>query len=270
MNSTAEILIFMKNYFNIIALLFSLFFISCSGLIEYSIFDTDVKTQNLNIINAARISQEPLSASDTLKFVVFSDSHENYDHISDAIESINKQPDISFIIVSGDITVFGFSQEFLWYSEVIKESKIPLVTLVGNHDLQANGDIIFERLFGPRNMSFTAGGYKFIMFDNTIWENENHSPQFEWLRDELSTGSHNVLFCHLPPYTGEFDVMYRLVYNSIVDTSNTILSVHGQFHYFSDEEYNGIHTVIVNAVDHRDYCIISLVDDKAFVKNVHF
>ena len=114
-----------KNIATIIILLQFLLLSACSDLFEYSTFDTNIKTHDLNKINSAKISDELLSVSDTLKLVMFSDTQDNYDDMSDAIGSINKLSGISFVVCCGDITNSGLIQEFEWYADVAKESRYP-------------------------------------------------------------------------------------------------------------------------------------------------
>jgi len=249
-----------------------LIFSSCSEVFEYSPYDTDVKSLGLNLISAAKISQKPQSETDTLKIVVFSDTHENYDDLSDAIVSINALPDIDFALCLGDVTVFGYVHEFQWYIDVIEELRYPLLTIIGNHDYLANGFTVYKRLFGDPNMSVITGKYKFVLFDDVIWENNNRSPRYEWLRDELSDDSyHNIVAAHIPPFTGEIGDLHRMVYNQIVDSSSVIMAMYGQFHFYNLAPFNGIrNTLNVASIDKREYCLIELINDTAIVKRINF
>ena len=247
-----------------------IFFLSCSDMIEYSPLDVDIKTIEFNKINTARIT-DGVVISDTLKIAVFSDVHQNIDHMADAIQSINSQPGISFIFSAGDITTTGLTQEFEWYYEVAKTSRYPVITCIGNHDCLGNGSEVFERLFGPPDMSFILGKYKFILFSNIVWENSQNSPRYEWLKEELSDTSHyNILLFHIPPKAGELGDLHRMIYNQVVDSTNTILSIHGHFHRYEEYYHNGVHTLISEAVDHREYYVISLIDKQAIIKRINF
>ena len=244
---------------------------TCSKLIQYSPFDIDVKTIDFNRLNINRISVESEPTSDTLKFALFADTHENYDDMADAIASINKLSGISFVLSAGDITSLGLASEYNWYYETALTSVHPIISCIGNHDCLSNGSIIFEKMFGHPDVSFVTGNYKFILFNNIVWENNNNSPRYQWLREELfQTGYHNILVFHIPPKAGELGDLHRMVYDQIVDTSNAILSLHGHFHKYEEYYHNGVRALISDAIDHREYYIISLVNKQAFIKRVIF
>ena len=245
---------------------------SCSKVFEYSPFDTDVKSRGLNLLSAARISQKTYSETDTLKIVVFTDTHEEYNDLSDAIASINSLPDIDFAMCLGDVTVFGYEHEFQGYIDIIEELKYPLLTVIGNHDYLGNGFTVYKRIFGDPDMSVITGKYKFVLFDDVIWENNNRSPRYEWLRDELSDDTyHNIVAAHIPPFTGEIGDLHRMVYNQIVNGSSTFMAMYGQFHFYNLEPYNGINnTLNVASIDKREYCLIELINDTAIVKRIKF
>lgn len=244
---------------------------SCEELIEYSPYSTYVKEELINSRECEKIRNNCVSDNDTLKFAVISDVHDDYDNMSDALFSISNQEDIQFIICNGDITNFGLAKEFEWYSDMVNQSAIPLITLIGNHDYRSNGLQIFERLFGPVNTSFEAGNYHFILFSIVILENNNMSPKYEWLIDEISdSNKYHIVVTHVPPFSGEMEGIHNLAFRQIVNPENTILCLHGHVSHFDDSYYNGIHTVITNKIFNREYSIISLVGDKSFVKRVNF
>ena len=251
-------------------LLFILFlFSSCSDFIEYSPFDTNVRSEYLNKDHILRIvNNNPVN--DTLKFAVFSDVHEDYDAMSDAIRDINSRKDVSFIICNGDITNGGLAQEFKWYAGVIPESEIPLVTVIGNHDCLANGLLIFGRMFGSPDTSFVTGKYKFILFNNIIWENNNSSPNYEWLRNQVRGGLINIVISHIPPISADIGSLHRIIYNGIVDSTNTAFAIHSSAHRYREYRYYGINTIITNTVKKREYCIIEAYNNEFNVKRVNF
>lgn len=244
---------------------------SCEEIIEYSVFDADVKSEKLNILNCGKLSCDGIPVTDTVKFAVFSDVHEYYDEMSAAIKSINQQPDLQFVICGGDITNSGMVREFQWYADIARKSKYPIFTAIGNHDHLANGLLIYERLFGDPNFSFAYGGYKFVVFNNTMLENYNKSPRYQWLRDELSDQSNiNILISHIPPFAAEIDDLNRIVFNNITTAGNVKLCVHGHAHRFSDSVYNDIRTIVAGDISDNEYYMIKLVGDQSFVEIVQF
>jgi predicted phosphodiesterase len=256
----------MKNLSIIILCFFVL--TSCSDFVEYSPYDCDVHTLNLNYIEAENISE---LVSDTLKFALVSDPHDNYDDLEDAFNNINQHSGLQFVVCCGDVTNSGLSQEYQWYKDAIAKSKYPVFTVIGNHDYRSNGATIFTKMFGSSNMSFTASIYKFILFDDIIWENNNARPQYEWLANELEDSTHyNVVLTHIPPWSDQMVGSNSKMYNQIVTKQNTILSLHGHDHAFIDIVYNEVHSVVSDWVKNRNYTIITLIDDRAIVTKYNF
>ena len=99
-----------------------LFLSACSDLFEFSPYDTDIKTHDLNTGESIRISNKISSPTDTLKFAFFSDIHEHYDDFSDAISSINKENGLQFAVCCGDITNAGLKQEYKWLSGELSDT----------------------------------------------------------------------------------------------------------------------------------------------------
>lgn len=261
----------MKYSSNIYAVIMLLLLSGCSDLIEYSPYDTPVKSHDLNKKNADLIQAGKSIDTDTLMFALFADTHDNYDDMADAIKSINDRPDLRFAVSCGDITFFGLAQEYEWYLETAGGLNCPLITVIGNHDYLANGLDIYRKLFGDQNISFTCGKYKFIVFDCAMRENYNVSPEYEWLISELSDSSHvKVFISHIAPFADDVDHLNRLVLNNILKSGNVKLCLHGHFHNFSEVYYNDIHTIVADEIKSREYYIIKLTGDQSFVETIKF
>lgn len=256
--------LFKAGFFPIFFFLFS----ACSDIIEYSPFDSDVSTQNINTDHINRIIALP--AMDTLKFAVFSDVHEDYDAMIDALKDINHRKEAAFVIVNGDVTNAALSQEFEWYASAIPSSDVPVVTVIGNHDCLANGLLIFKRMFGPYNTSFVTGDYKLILFNNIIWENNLTSPDYEWLGEELASEYHNIILSHMPPIASDIGALHRIVYNSIADSTNTKMAIHSSAHRYSEYKYNGIPSLITTTIRDREYYLIKAFNGEFKVTRMNF
>jgi len=254
---------------DLLAILCSLF-TSCTDLIEYSPFDADVSSQDINLDHIFRIVRNPVADQDTFRFAVFSDVHEGYDDMFDAIKDINRRGDARFIIVNGDITNAGLAQEFEWYARVIPVSENPLVTVIGNHDCLANGLLIYRRMFGNPDRSFVTGNYKLILFNNVILENNLVSPNYEWLREELKGDHYNIIFSHIPPISFDIGSLHRIIYNNIADSTNTRMAIHSSAHEYYEYDYNGIHSLITTTVKEREYCLVEAFRGQFKVSRVKF
>ena len=196
-------------------------------------------------------------------------SHDYFDDLKEAIRSINGKDGLQFIICCGDITARGISQEYIWYREITKDFKYPLFTVIGNHDHRSNGKIIFERMFGPLNMSFTYGGYKFILFDDVVWENNNKAPDFEWLEAELEKDELPViLITHIPPWGDQLIDVYDDRFRQIIVESNIILSLHGHHHSPCEEIFAQVPAVITGSVEENVYRIVKLTANHHEVETI--
>lgn len=255
----------------IVNLLLVFFHCSCFDLIQYSPYDSDVDQRHYNSSEAAALSNDLIQESDTFKFVLLSDIHNNYDDLYDAIKSINKHLDIMFTVCCGDITNSGLSQQYEWYVEIICKSKVPFFNVIGNHDYLSNGRTVFEKLFGPPNFSFISKNYKFILFDDIVWENNNRSPEFGWLKKELTyKGYRNIVITHIPPWSELMNGVNNRAYNKVVNPKNAILCLYGHNHSFTESEYYGIHTLVSESIEKREYYIINLIGDASFIESIRY
>lgn len=270
-------------------ILITFFFTSCSDLIEFSPYEAHVNDENYNLKVINQFFEEPQrigidtvisgidqiyfeESVDTLMFAVFSDSHTNYNSLNDAIKIINNIPGLSFVVSVGDVTDKGTAQEFNWYLEAIKKCQYPLVTVIGNHDYRSNGKIIFNRMFGPTNSSFFYGQYKFILFDDVVWENDNSSPDFAWLQNEITDNQgYNVIFSHISPFSDQLKDEYQSTYNQVVNSTNTILNIHGHDHIYKDTIYNNYRTVLANSVlQTKEFYIVKLIGKYSEIKTISY
>lgn len=237
---------------------------------EYSPFDTDVKSIHYNngMIDQIK-SLDP--DSDTIKFAVLSDSHETYDELDEALSLIGNMADVTFVICNGDVTNEGYAQEFLWYLDIIKKSKKPVVTVIGNHDCLANGERIFQRIFGPVNNSFLIQNFKFVLFNNVIWENNLRSPAYIWLEEQLAdTLYHNIVIAHVPPLSEDVGDLHRSLYKQIVRADNTILGIYSSAHSFSEYSEDGLSNFITAAIFKREFYIVKLYGGGASYERIKF
>jgi predicted phosphodiesterase len=210
--------------------------------------------------------------NDTLIFAVLSDTHSYYDQLQKAVASINTNENVQFVICCGDITDAGLSDEFNLYYSIINDLNKPIITVIGNHDYLSNGARVYAEMFGPNNFSFYCGNYRFLLFSDIVWENDNKSPDFFWLKKELTNDSvvKTVIVAHLPPWAGELSGNYESVYQGIVSQSNTILALHGHDHSYKIKEVAGIPSVVINTVKKKVYYIVKLYECEHTIEQVDF
>lgn len=257
-------------FVNSLVLCIALFVFSSCEILEFSPYDNGVAHENINADNIESINLNT-NFSDTLKFALISDTHISYDVLKKAIKEIGKQEDLKFIVCTGDITNSGLAREFEWYAEIIKDSKYPVITVIGNHEYRSNGLKIFNRMFGPTNMSFMYMGYKFIMFDDVVWENNNQPPRFDWLKEELEeSDSPGVLLAHIAPCSNQLKGNYCEIFTGLISESNLILGLHGHIHSYAERTVGGVPLIIADNIGNREYYIIELFERNHKVLRVKF
>ena len=84
-----------------------------------------------------------------------------------AIMEINRiGPDV--VVCSGDLTTFGYKQEYAQAREYLDRLDCPdVITIPGNHDSRNVGYVHFEELFGPRSTELQMGDVSIIAVDSS-------------------------------------------------------------------------------------------------------
>src|SRR5437016_4070726 len=84
-----------------------------------------------------------------------------------AITEVNAiDPDI--VICSGDLTTFGFKEEYALAKDYLDRINCECVVVIpGNHDSRNVGYVHFEELFGDRNSVLRVGAVTVVAVDST-------------------------------------------------------------------------------------------------------
>src|SRR4029453_1174974 len=162
------------------------------------------------------------AAERTLTIAHISDIHSGGPHfmpslMDRAIGEINDlQPDI--IICTGDLTTFGFKQEFAQAKTYLDRLECDsLVVVPGNHDSRNVGYVHFEQLFGARNSVLHLDGVSVVAVDSTepdLDHGQIGRGRYRWIEESFAGPADlRVFVCHhhlLPvPGTGrERNVIY--------------------------------------------------------------
>ncbi|MBT9392152.1 metallophosphoesterase [Hymenobacter sp. NST-14] len=254
--------------------------LSACEMIEFSPNDHRAPShqRDLTAKNLARLAASPLPAQDTLRFVFTGDSQRFYDDVEDLVKSVNQQPDVQFMVVAGDISDFGLGREMRWVDDQLRHLRIPYLTVIGNHDLVANGGEAYERIFGPRNYSFTYGDTKFIMTDTNGREYNFNGriPDMDWVSAQLRdpAARRHVVLSHVPPLDGDFDPTLREAYaQALREDPRLVFEMNGHRHSHSvSQPFNdGVTYINSYAFERRRYLVVTVWGDKEFrLKHVDF
>jgi len=253
----------------IIALIgITILFTACDKIFEFSPYEANVNTEFKNTTKKKlQLIKDIQLNSDIFSFAFVTDNHYYYDNLRTVIDDINKKDDILFVIFGGDIADHALLKEYEIFYNTMKNLDKPYLTVIGNHDYRSNGEIIYKQMFGDYNYSFEFNHYKFILFDDVVWES-NKNPDFDWLSTQLTD---NALFkqvfviAHLPPFTSQFDSDMEQTYTTLIQENNVQLSIHGHAHRYSyGKVYNdSVNYLIVPCLKKPTYCIIN-VHNKSF------
>ena len=238
-------------------------FTACENIFEFSAYVANVREKDKNTTaKNLQMLKSIQSESENFKFAFITDTHFFYDNLRTVINDINKNEDILFVIFGGDYTEQGLLKEYEIFYDILKNLEKPFVTVIGNHDYNSNGGIIYKEMFGDFNYSFQFNDNKFVLFDFIVWES-NKNPDFDWLSSELSNNeSFNQVFVigHIPPNDDRFSDAMEQTYAAIMLENDVSLSVHGHLHSYSyNKTYgDGIDYLIVPSLKEPEYCIIEV------------
>tara|TARA_R110001592_G_scaffold21103_3_gene85540 strand:- start:1074 stop:1865 length:792 start_codon:yes stop_codon:yes gene_type:complete len=239
-------------------------FTNCDNFFEYSVYEANVKTEQKNTTakNLKLLEKIKLESQD-FKFAFITDVHYFYDNLRTVVDDINKRDDILFVIFGGDIADQALLKEYEIFYDIMQNLNKPYLTVIGNHDYNSNGSIIYKEMFGDYNYSFEFNNNKFVLFDDIIWES-NKDPDFDWLSKELSsnaTFNQVFAFAHIPiVVSNDLPAEMKETYRSIMIENNVSLSVHGHTHSYFYEE-GQVSYLIVPALKKPTYGVINVKDD---------
>ncbi len=222
--------------------------------------------RNLNAKNLLRLNAEPKKGA--FRFAVIGDSQRFYDDLSDLVEKVNTYDDISFVLLNGDITDFGLNREYKWISRELRKLNIPFLAVIGNHDMLANGRVLYQQMFGPENFSFEYNDYKFVCINTNSREVGYNGtlPDTSWLREEVTQQTSRqekgiFVFSHIPPTHGDFDPKLSGTYADILNNGIQVLySIHGPQHSYSAGLPYGppVNYIGVGSLNKRSFVIMNV------------
>jgi 3',5'-cyclic-AMP phosphodiesterase len=161
------------------------------------------------------------AATEGFHFVQISDSHLGFDKVAnphttetlkEALNDVTALPQRpAFMIHTGDITHLSKPVQFDTAQQLMQETKLPVHTVPGEHDILAENGKSYLNRFGKGTKgdgwySFDAGGVHFIGLVNVVDQSGSGlgrlgHEQLEWLEDDvehLSASTPIVVMAHVP------------------------------------------------------------------------
>lgn len=249
---------------------------SCKDLFRFSPNEIRLEEseKNLNARNIEKI--QALPSKSNFKVAIIGDSQRFYEELDDFVKHINQRNDISFVILNGDITDFGLSKEYQWVLRSLQKLHVPYVTVIGNHDMLANGRLVYKKMFGPENFSFTYSGTRFVLFNSSSREVGYNGtlPDLDWLKKEIESDPVNKILpiSHVPPFSADFDQNLSEQYARLLEEHGINLSVHSHDHSFSMTEpyHDGVTYLVTSSMKARSYALVTENSEGYEVENVEF
>jgi Icc protein len=250
----------------------------CGGF-EYSpnqSFSGDTRT-DINNKNIKRLLDNP--GDGRIRFVLTGDSQRAYKDAVDLVDAVNKLPEVDFVFLAGDISDFGLSQEMEWVDQIFSKLHIPYFGVIGNHDMVSTGQKSYKRLFGDLDFSFVYQGVKFVCHNTNSRETsfDGSVPDLTWLQKQFLPENGvdaYVAVAHIPPGSGDFDPALSDDYVSTINKSpNTLAALYAHNH-MSSVFYAGnqlsIPYIVTDAIEHRKFVLIEIVNGKLKYENITY
>lgn len=242
----------------------------CEKPFSYSLYDAHVvgEYRYTTEKNLQQLAAFDTGYRETIRVALLADTHYHFDELNDAIQDINKRSEALLTFLIGDITEHGLLSEYVFIRQIMERLTVPYLTVIGNHDYLANGETIYQQMFGNFNYSFVFDNIKFIIFDDVFWESEK-TPDFLWLKKELEDKEdyrHVFVVAHIPPFDDQLRDEYKRLYHRLLVENGVALSIHGHAHKYSLEELygDGVFYLTVPSPQKRSYC--ELVIDASGVR----
>lgn len=266
----------MKRTFTLFFLLICL--VSCNSD-EYSpnqVFNRSTPTH----VNANEIATLPQKvAGSPIRIAVSGDTQRSYRSTELFVEQVNARNDIDFVILNGDISDFGLLQEFNGIFKIYDRLKVPYISVIGNHDLVANGRAVYEKMFGPLNFTFNYAGVKFVCHDTNgrEYDFDGSTPNLNWLKTNLKLEAgliNSVAISHVPPTDGDFDPKLVNPYIDLFNqTPGLLASIHSHQHGQLQTYYKngtGIPFFITNAIVNQAYTLVDIKNGQITAQEITF
>jgi calcineurin-like phosphoesterase family protein len=258
----------------------ALLFLTCScKKFEFSPFEIpghDDIEKDLNPGNVETIILGSKEQGDIFYFAIISDSHSEYTALGKAINRINSDKDIRFVIHLGDLTDHGIYKEYKWTNDMMSRLRVPYIMVIGNHDYLANGESLFGKIYGPSSFSFVYNRSRFVCFNSIVWENNNAFPDFNWLKEALSDNgpwAGTYVFSHIPPFSSEYNLYFESLFVQTLTSGNVRCSFHGHVHRYSlERHYKSSDTRFFTAtcIGKREFYKVMVADTAFNIERISF
>ena len=216
-------------------------------------------------------------------FAQFTDVHisqsneNNTIDLQRAVEDVNTQEHIAFVLVSGDIAETGDYKSLVVAKRELDKLNCPYYIVPGNHDTKwsESGATDFKRIFGDNRFRLQFNGFLFLGINTgpIIKMGDGHvSPQdVIWVERQLkNVGKRMPVFIvtHYPLQAGDVDNWWMLT--DVVRKYNTQAFLGGHYHTNKVLSYDGITGVLTRSTlrakaEKGGYTVYDMTEDSLMV-----
>ena len=213
---------------------------------------------------------------DTVTIGLIGDSQRFYKYVDRFVDKANTMPDIDLFLMAGDISQFGMLQEFEWINDRLSKLRQPYIGIVGNHDLVANGEKVYKRMFGPMDFSFVYDSIKIVAHNtNSLEFNRPNVPDMPWLTQQLRDEpgvKHIITVSHVPPFSDDqFAPELAVPYTTLLrETPKLLVNLNGHVHNHDDYVRDGVRYITNFAFNQEAFVVLKIVDDEVYKTIVEY
>jgi len=163
--------------------------------------DLSVRWKERDNFHFLKDSDRNIQLGDEYSFIVLSDTHiykgdpRGFDKLKNVIDS-----DVKFVVVNGDITQNGKSEDIKMFIEVAESLGIPCYPVVGNHEIYFGNWPAWKELIGSTCYRISGDTATLLMLDSA--NGYFGKKQLDWLENELKKPEGRVfVFFHANLFT---------------------------------------------------------------------
>lgn len=217
--------------------------------------------------------------SNTWKFAHLSDTHvgseTGAEDLQRTIKDINANPELQFVVISGDVTEFGSDEELKTAKALFDGLNKPWYVIPGNHDMNwsESGGNSFRKIFGSETLAVKKNGILFL--GTNCGPNMRMSPgqvpreNLVWLDSVLNKTPKEtpIIFVNHYPIDSALNNWYEII--DRLKTHNTQLIICGHGHSNHHYDFEGIPGIMGRSnLRARDtiggYNIVTIKGDSVF------
>ena len=145
--------------------------------------------------NGKAISRIITNDPKNFSFALFGDNKDGPVLFDAILHDIDQRKEVSFAIDMGDFVAVGGRKEIRGFlGELQDDLNIPLVTVIGNHDLHQGSTKNYREVFGNTYYRFSIGHNEFIVLD------ASDEAGSDAVLQEAQTADNRYIFMHIPPF----------------------------------------------------------------------